>query len=103
MHAARASASACKLLDGRELTLDEATLVIADEQKAVGLAGIMGGADTAIERGSRDIALEVGLVQARRRRRDRASSVDLDRCQPALRAWRRLGRTGAGARAGRDS
>jgi phenylalanyl-tRNA synthetase beta chain len=49
-----------KLLDGRELTLDEATLVIADEQKAVGLAGIMGGADTAIERGSRDIALEVG-------------------------------------------
>ncbi len=49
-----------KLLDGRELTLDEATLVIADEQKAVGLAGIMGGADTAIERGSHDIALEVG-------------------------------------------
>ena len=49
-----------KLLDGRELTLDEATLVIADEQKAVGLAGIMGGADTAIERGSRHIALEVG-------------------------------------------
>ena len=49
-----------KLLDDRELTLDETTLVIADEQKAIALAGIMGGADTAIERGSRDIALEVG-------------------------------------------
>lgn len=48
------------LLDGRELRLDETTLVIADERKAVGLAGIMGGADTAIEHGSRDIALEVG-------------------------------------------
>lgn len=46
------------LLDGREIALDADMLVIADHQQAVGLAGIMGGAGTGVEAGSRDIFLE---------------------------------------------
>jgi phenylalanyl-tRNA synthetase beta chain len=48
-----------ELLDGREVTLGEDVLVIADESGPVGLAGIMGGSHTAISAASRDIALEV--------------------------------------------
>ncbi len=46
------------LLDGRQIVLDADTLVIADHQQAIGLAGIMGGAGTGVEAGSRDIFLE---------------------------------------------
>ncbi len=46
------------LLDGSESTLDERALVIADHDKAVALAGIMGGADTAVEAGTRNLFLE---------------------------------------------
>lgn len=47
------------LFENREITLAEDVLVIADEAGAVGLAGIMGGARTAISAASRDIVLEV--------------------------------------------
>lgn len=46
------------LLDGSELALREDTLVIADGDKAVALAGIMGGQDSAVGEGTRDIFLE---------------------------------------------
>ena len=46
------------LLDGTALTLDGDTLVIADEQRVVALAGIMGGADSAIGDDSQDVFLE---------------------------------------------
>jgi phenylalanyl-tRNA synthetase beta chain len=46
------------LLDDRELTLREDSLVIADETKALALAGIMGGLDTAVTALTRDIFLE---------------------------------------------
>lgn len=48
-----------QLLDGRELELTDDVLVIADERSAVGLAGVMGGARTAISAHSSDIVLEV--------------------------------------------
>ena len=46
------------LLNGEEIELRDDTLVIADSQRPVALAGIMGGAGTAVEEGTRDILLE---------------------------------------------
>jgi phenylalanyl-tRNA synthetase beta chain len=62
-----------QLLDARTVSLSEDMLVIADRQDAVGLAGIMGGARTAVATGSRDVFLEVAFfapsaIQGRARR-----------------------------------
>ncbi len=46
------------LLDGREITLRPDTLVIADDKKALALAGIMGGEDSAVSESTRNIYLE---------------------------------------------
>lgn len=45
-------------LDGKERTLTQDMLVIADEDKAIALAGIMGGKDTEINETTTDIILE---------------------------------------------
>jgi phenylalanyl-tRNA synthetase beta chain len=45
-----------RLLDGSEIALDADALVIADDESAVGLAGIMGGERTAISAGSTDMS-----------------------------------------------
>jgi phenylalanyl-tRNA synthetase beta chain len=50
---------ALTLLDGRSLTLQRDVLVIADEARAIGLAGVMGGEGTAITAEATDILLEV--------------------------------------------
>lgn len=47
-----------QLLDGSEVELNKDTLVIADHEKAVGMAGIMGGENTKVVEGSEDIYLE---------------------------------------------
>jgi phenylalanyl-tRNA synthetase beta chain len=47
-----------RLLDGQEIALRPDTLVIADAGKALAMAGIMGGEDSAVTDGSRDILLE---------------------------------------------
>ena len=46
------------LLDGKEATLRADTLVIADDNKALALAGIMGGADSAVSDDTKNIYLE---------------------------------------------
>ncbi|MEX2468748.1 MAG: phenylalanine--tRNA ligase subunit beta [Pseudohongiellaceae bacterium] len=46
------------LLDGKEVTLTEDILVIADADKAVAMAGIMGGLDTAVTEATADVFLE---------------------------------------------
>ncbi len=46
------------LLDGRSLSAETGTLVIADENGPVGLAGIMGGQSSAVSMATRDIFLE---------------------------------------------
>ncbi|GAB3098922.1 phenylalanine--tRNA ligase subunit beta [Aestuariicella hydrocarbonica] len=46
------------LLDGQEITLKDGTLVIADDDKAVAMAGIMGGEATAVTSATQDIFLE---------------------------------------------
>jgi phenylalanyl-tRNA synthetase beta chain len=62
-----------QLLDARTVSLSEDMLVIADQESAVGLAGIMGGARTAVATGTRDVFLEVAFfspaaIQGRARR-----------------------------------
>ncbi|QGM21478.1 phenylalanine--tRNA ligase subunit beta [Spiribacter sp. 2438] len=52
-----------KLLNDEQVTLDEATLVIADHQKPVALAGVMGGAESAVGDETRDIFLESAFFQ----------------------------------------
>ncbi|HEV2279445.1 MAG TPA: phenylalanine--tRNA ligase beta subunit-related protein, partial [Acidobacteriaceae bacterium] len=47
-----------RTLDGVERTLDAEDLVIADEKKAVGLAGVMGGFDTMITAETKNILIE---------------------------------------------
>ena len=46
------------LLNGQEIALAEDVLVIADDKRPLALAGIMGGADSAIDDGTTDIFLE---------------------------------------------
>lgn len=47
-----------QLLDGQELELTAGSLVIADHQRPIALAGIMGGEATAVNDSTRDIFLE---------------------------------------------
>jgi phenylalanyl-tRNA synthetase beta chain len=49
------------LLDGQTVTLDSETLVIADHEGAVAMAGIMGGQRTAVSDVTRDLFLEVAF------------------------------------------
>jgi phenylalanyl-tRNA synthetase beta chain len=46
------------LLNGQSVKLDHATLVIADERRALALAGIMGGSETAVSDQTQNIFLE---------------------------------------------
>ena len=46
------------LLDGQEVTLSDTTLVIADEQKALAIAGVMGGEGSGVSGNTRNIFLE---------------------------------------------
>ncbi|MGV8959377.1 MAG: phenylalanine--tRNA ligase subunit beta [Stenotrophomonas sp.] len=47
-----------KLLDGRDVTLDDSFLVIADADRPVGLAGLMGGFDTRVTGDTASVFLE---------------------------------------------
>lgn len=49
------------MIDHVERTLDARTLVIADEQRAIGLAGIMGGASTEVTPETRRVILESAI------------------------------------------
>ncbi len=52
-----------QLLDGEELGLNARTLVIADHQRPVALAGIMGGLASGVEQHSQDIFLESAFFE----------------------------------------
>lgn len=67
------SGESLELLDGSRPELAEDMLVIADDERALGLAGIMGGEGSAVQRGTRDIFLESAFftpmaIQGRGRR-----------------------------------
>ncbi|MEX0733737.1 MAG: phenylalanine--tRNA ligase subunit beta [Steroidobacteraceae bacterium] len=50
-----------KLLDGREIAVDDDTLIIADAAGPVGLAGVMGGEKSGIAADTADVFLEVAF------------------------------------------
>jgi phenylalanyl-tRNA synthetase beta chain len=52
-----------RTLDGVERTLDADDLVVADEKKAVGLAGVMGGWDTMITAETKNILVEAAWFE----------------------------------------
>ena len=52
------SGESVTLLDGKQLRLEEGALLIADDHAPLALAGIMGGADSAVGAGTRQIFLE---------------------------------------------
>ncbi|HUO43577.1 MAG TPA: phenylalanine--tRNA ligase subunit beta [Burkholderiales bacterium] len=52
-----------KLLNGQQVTLDDRLLVIADYEKPLALAGIMGGEDSAVVMGTTAILLESAFFQ----------------------------------------
>ncbi len=54
-----ASGESLTLLDGREVTLADDVLVIADGSGPVALAGVMGGSSTAVDDNTADVLLEV--------------------------------------------
>lgn len=61
------------LLNGEEVALDSDVLVIADQRKALALAGIMGGSDSAVGDGTTDIFIECafftpGVIMGKARR-----------------------------------
>lgn len=47
------------LLDEQEISLKQDTLVIADDEKALAIAGVMGGKDSGVSRATQDVVLEV--------------------------------------------
>ncbi|MBD1588537.1 phenylalanine--tRNA ligase subunit beta [Pseudomonas typographi] len=51
------------LLDGQEVTLRDDTLVIADHERALAIAGIMGGEHSGVAHGSRDLFLESAFFE----------------------------------------
>ncbi|TBR07163.1 MAG: phenylalanine--tRNA ligase subunit beta [Lysobacter sp.] len=52
------SGESLKLLDGREVMLDEQFVVVTDAGRAVALGGVMGGFDTRVTDATRDVFLE---------------------------------------------
>ena len=46
------------LLDGQQLTLNEGDLLIADHKNALAMAGVMGGADSAVSKSTEHVLLE---------------------------------------------
>ncbi|KAA1192411.1 phenylalanine--tRNA ligase subunit beta [Pseudohalioglobus sediminis] len=50
-----------ELLDGQTVELDSETLVIADHEKAVAMAGVMGGQGTSVSAATTDLFLEVAF------------------------------------------
>jgi phenylalanyl-tRNA synthetase beta chain len=56
-------------LDGKTYTLTPDDLVIADDEKALAIAGVMGGLDSAVGEATTDIILEIANFEPRRIRR----------------------------------
>ncbi|WP_433984114.1 phenylalanine--tRNA ligase beta subunit-related protein [Tunturiibacter empetritectus] len=81
-----------KLLDGTDRTLEADDLVVADEKKALALAGVMGGWDSMITPETKNILVESAWFDPATVRRRLASPRPPHRRLPPLRARRRLQR-----------
>ena len=86
-------------LDGKTYTLDPSICVIADERGVELLAGIMGGEASGCSESDHRRADRVGAVERDQHRPYRPQARHQLRCALSLRARRRSGVHGAGARA----
>ena len=92
---ARASRAGERLttLDGDDRAIPAGTLVIADADRAIGIAGVMGGRDTEVTDGTTDILLECASFNpARVRRARRALDLSTDASHRFERGTDRWGR-----------
>ena len=86
-----------KTLDGIERMLDPEDLVVADQKKALGLAGVMGGWDTMITPETKNVLVEAAWFEpmaVRRTRRRHGLHTDAaiaSSAAPTSSAARRLG------------
>jgi phenylalanyl-tRNA synthetase beta chain len=64
-----AGGEAIRTLDGVERTLDPEVLVIADAERPVAIAGVMGGAESEVTDGTTDLLIECALFEPLRVRR----------------------------------
>lgn len=87
-------------LDGVSRTLSEGTLVIADAERVIGIAGVMGGAATEVTDATRDIFLECAWFEPLRVRAARRSvNLSTDASQRFERGTDRWGAVDAFRRA----
>lgn len=71
VRAARAGGERLVTLDDVERTAPEGTLLIADAERAIGIAGVMGGAETEVTERTTDVFLECAWFDPRRVRAGR--------------------------------
>ena len=77
--AARAAGKSCGRLMASSVSLEPEDLVVADEKKALGLAGVMGGWDTMITPETKNILVEAaGLIRRAVRRSARRHGLHTD-------------------------
>lgn len=70
---------AIKTLDGKDYKLNESILVVADAQKPIAIAGVMGGANTEVDENSQSIILEAAYFDPSSiRRTARALGISTD-------------------------
>ncbi len=97
---ARAGGEPIVTLDGQERSAPEGALLIADAERAIGIAGVMGGADTEVSAATRDIFLECAwFAPSRVRAARRAMALSTDASQRFERGTDRWGAVDAFRRA----
>ncbi len=100
VRAARAGGETLLTLDGQSREVPEGTLLIADAERAIGIAGVMGGADTEVSDTTSDIFLECAWFDPRRvRAARRAAGLSTDASQRFERGTDRWGAVEAFRRA----
>ena len=90
-----------KTLDGVERLLDPEDLVVADEKKALSLAGVMGGWETMITPETRNVLIEAAWFDPLSVRRTQQAPRPAHRCFAPLRARSRFQRAVPGVGSGR--
>ena len=94
-----ASGESLLALDGKTYSSTRAICVIADEKAVESLAGIMGGEASGCDENTTDVLIELALWDAAQHRADRPQARHQFGRALSLRARRRSGLHGAGARA----
>ena len=88
-----------RALDGKTYAVDGDMCVIADDRAVLGLGGVIGGEDTGVTEATTNVFIESAYFDPKRTARDGAEARHSVGRAVSLRARRRSGLRGAGARA----